>query len=60
MFLQLIFNVVSVCYAATEVLHNNNFESSNFNGNWYCSGGCTLATNTDNYEGLHSVKVSNR
>ena len=61
-----IFWIGSVFYAiilgsdATDLLLNNNFESINYHGNWYCAGGCSLTANSDSYEGSHSVQVSNR
>ncbi|XP_053402967.1 anti-sigma-I factor RsgI6-like [Mercenaria mercenaria] len=45
--------------AATNLLHNADFESSNFNGNWYAIG-CHMTQSNDAYHGHHSAHLSNR
>ena len=57
--------IVTVCapllaLAQTNLLVNGDFESSDYNGNWYCKGGCTLTPDNDAYSGVGSVRVSNR
>ncbi|XP_053402803.1 anti-sigma-I factor RsgI6-like [Mercenaria mercenaria] len=45
--------------AAKNLLHNADFESSDFNGNWY-GRGCQLTQSNDAYHGHHSAHLSNR
>ncbi|XP_061166383.1 uncharacterized protein LOC133175304 [Saccostrea echinata] len=52
--------VISSINAQNELLHNSDFESSSFSGNWVC-GDCTMTSFTsDTYHGRQSVKVTNR
>ncbi|XP_060559071.1 uncharacterized protein LOC132719318 [Ruditapes philippinarum] len=48
-----------VANAATSYLQNADFESGNFNGNWYAMG-CQMTQSNDAYQGHHSVHMSNR
>ena len=59
-YLALLISCINFSNGTVEVLKNSDFESSHFNGNWYCAGGCSLTLNSDSYEGSHSVKVSHR
>ncbi|KAL4233055.1 hypothetical protein ACF0H5_007741 [Mactra antiquata] len=43
----------------TNLIHNGDFETTSYNGNWYCIA-CTLTSDNDAYQGQHSVHVSNR
>ena len=59
-YLASLISCINFSNGTVEVLKNSDFESSHFNGNWYCAGGCSLTLNSDSYEGSHSVKVSHR
>lgn len=48
-----------VTNAQTNILHNADFESADFNGNWYAIG-CHMERSNDAYHGQHSVHISNR
>jgi len=49
----------SVVLVNCNLLHNGDFENTDYSGNWYCQS-CHAAPSTDAYHGSHSVHVSNR
>ncbi|XP_062581782.1 uncharacterized protein LOC134243541 [Saccostrea cucullata] len=52
--------VASLVEAATEYLHNADFENTSFNGSWVCEDCIMTSYSADVYHGSKSIKVINR
>ena len=58
--IQIVVLLAAVVCGQASLLANMNFETTNYDGNWYCQGPCTLVDRNQAFSGHHSVLVIGR